>query len=154
KARLQGHENVVVSLSFSLDGTRLISGGSDFYAIVWDVETKTPLRRLSFHASPVYARFTSDGTRAVTAGTRGNDNALMLWRVADGFQFLVNGRKVWEWGMRGHAENVRSLAVSPKDTSIASGDKSGEIRLWDGETGALLKVLANQGGSAASLNFS
>jgi WD40 repeat protein len=154
KGRLQGHENVVVSLDFSSDSTRLISGSSDMHAIVWDVETKTLLRRLSFHGSPVHARFIADGTRAVTAGTSAVDKALMLWRVADGIQLLVRGRPVWEWGMRGHAENVRSLAVSPKNDSIASGDKSGEIRLWDGETGALLKVLANQGGSAASLSFS
>ena len=39
-----------------------------------------------------------------------------------------------------------ALAVSPKDGSIASGDDSGEIRLWDGKTGALKKIFAHQGG--------
>ena len=56
--------------------------------------------------------------------------------------------------MTGHGDKVHSLAVSPKDGSIASGDESGEIRLWDGKTGALKKVLAKQGGNVGSLRFS
>ena len=34
--------------------------------------------------------------------------------------------------MTGHGDKVQALAVSPTDGSIASGDVSGEIRLWDG----------------------
>ena len=37
--------------------------------------------------------------------------------------------------MTGHGDKVYALAVSPKDGSIASGDTSGEIRLWDWQTG-------------------
>jgi WD40 repeat protein len=37
---------------------------------------------------------------------------------------------------------------------IASGDASGEIRLWDGTTGRYLRTLTNQGGLVGSLRFS
>ena len=46
-----------------------------------------------------------------------------------------------------------SLAVAP-DGIVASGDESGEIRLWDGRDGRFLRVLARQGTLVGSLSFS
>ena len=143
KALLVGHSQVVNSLAFSPDSKKLISGGPDNIAIVWDIETQTLLHRLEGHRSYVHAvGFTPDGQRAVTGSY---DNTLRLWRVDDGALIAT---------MTGHGDKVYALAVSPKDGSIASGDLSGEIRLWDGKTGALKKVLANQGGPVGSLRFS
>ncbi len=143
KALLVGHSQVVNSLAFSPDGKKLISGGPDSIAIVWDIETQTLLHRLEGHRGDVHAvGFTADAQRAVTGSY---DNTLRLWRVDDGA--LIQE-------MKGHGDKVYALAVSPMDGSIASGDLSGEIRLWDGKTGALKKVLANQGGSVGSLRFS
>ena len=65
---------------------------------------------------------------------------------------MADGALVAE--MTGHGDKVQSLAVSPQDGSIASGDMSGEIRLWDGSTGAFCKVLAKQGDEVGSLSFS
>ena len=48
----------------------------------------------------------------------------------------------------------RALAVRSTDSMIASGDKSGEIRLWDGKTGQFLRTLAHQVGYVSSLSFS
>src|SRR5262249_12625704 len=88
--------------------------------------------------------FTPDGLRAVTAS---NDNTLRLWQVADGS--LVKT-------MKGHGDKVSALAVSSKDGTIASGDDSGEIRLWDGRTGNALRQapFARLGGYVGSLSFS
>jgi WD40 repeat protein len=81
KARLRGHRNKAVSLAFSPDGTKLISGSGDTSAIIWDVERGTPLHRLQGHPDFIYAvGFTPDGARAVTASY----DTLRLWRVADG----------------------------------------------------------------------
>jgi WD40 repeat protein len=55
--------------------------------------------------------------------------------------------------MQGHGNKVLSLAVS-RDGIIASGDLSGEIRLWDGQTGRLLRVLGNQQSWVGALSFS
>jgi WD40 repeat protein len=141
-ALLKGHSNVVTGIAFSPEGKKLISGGSDFAAIIWDVERKSIIHRLEGHRDAVYAvGFTPDGARAATAS---DDNTLRLWGVADGALLK---------DMTGHRDKVSALAVS-QDGRIASGDNSGEIRLWDGKTGALLKVFANQGGYVGSLQFS
>jgi WD40 repeat protein len=156
KALLKGHENVVFSLAFSPDGTRLISGSADKTAIIWGVSPVTapgdgakaaptilmPLHRLQGHTAQIYAvGFSPDGARAVTGAY---DNDLRLWHDADGQEIAV---------MKGHADKVRSVAVAP-DGTIASGDASGEIRLWNGETGAFLRTLAQQRRGVGSLSFS
>ncbi|MGC2631488.1 MAG: caspase family protein [Rhodomicrobium sp.] len=143
QALLKGHRDAVFALAFSADGKKLISGGGDSNAILWDVETQKPLHRLQGHRGQVYAvGFMPDGVRAVTGSY---DKTLRLWSVA-------NGALIKE--MAGHREKVQSLAISPVDSSIASGDVSGEIRLWDGNSGAFEKVLAKQGGVVGFLRFS
>ncbi len=150
-ALLKGHTNVVLGLSFSPDGSRLISGSLDHTAILWDsgiragVRVAEPklLHRLEGHKAVIYAvGFSPDGSRAVT-GSGNND--LRLWRVADGKELAH---------MTGHGAQVYSLAVAP-DGIVASGDWSGEIRLWEARDGRFLRILARQEGTrVGSLSFS
>jgi WD40 repeat protein len=156
KTLLKGHESSVNALAFSPDGTRLISASADTTAILWDVTPLTaprsatkaapatlmPLHQLKGHTADIYAvGFSPDGARAVTGAL---DDDLRLWRVADGQEIAV---------MKGHADKVLAVAVARGGT-VASGNISGEIRLWDGRTGAFLRTLARQGTVVGSLSFS
>ncbi|MBO0765403.1 MAG: caspase family protein [Hyphomicrobiaceae bacterium] len=153
KALLEGHRDAVVSLAFSPDGKKLISGSVDQSAMIWDVERATPLHRLKGHPDYISAlAFTPDGARAVTASGK----TLRLWRVADGT--LIKERKglFADEERKGHSSPVTALAVSSRGT-IASGDESGEIWLWDGMTAAAENMLANAaqtGLQIGSLRFS
>jgi WD40 repeat protein len=150
-ALLKGHTNVVLGLAFSPDGSRLISGSGDNTAILWDTGIRAGTRvaepkllhRLEGHKDFIYTvGFSPDGSRAVTGSY---DHDLRLWRVADGKEIAH---------MTGHGDKVSSLAVAP-DGTIASGDWSGEIRLWDSRDGRFLRVLARQEGThVGSLSFS
>jgi WD40 repeat protein len=141
-ALLKGHADVVHSLAFSPDGRNLISGSADKTAIVWDMTTREARHRLEGHKDDIHAvGFSPDGTRAVTGS---NDHDLRLWSVDSGDLLQT---------MQGHQDKVRSLAIAP-DGTIASGDWLGEIHLWDGRTGAFLKILAQQNTEAGSLSFS
>lgn len=80
--RLKGHTNIVLSLAFSPDGNRLISGSNDNSAILWNVGDHNLVHRLTGHTLRVSAvAFTPDGARAVSAS---DDSTLRLWRVTDG----------------------------------------------------------------------
>jgi len=141
-ALLVGHTDVVLGLAFSPDSKYLISGSGDHNAIIWDVATRSLKHRLEGHTDAIYAvGFTPDNARAVTGSF---DLALRLWSVADGSELAH---------MIGHETKIRSLAVAP-DGNIASGDQSGKIWLWDGKTGAYIKILAQQAAEVGSLVFS
>lgn len=51
---LEGHSNWVVSLAFSADGKRLISGAGDSTTRVWDVEAGMEIGRIRFKGASTY----------------------------------------------------------------------------------------------------
>ena len=139
---LKGHDDAVLSLDFSPDGDRLVSGSTDDTAIIWDLHSKTPLYRLTGHQGDVNAaRFTADGSAVVTAS---DDDTLKLWDVTDGTLLRT---------LTGHTDKVVALAVSVRDGTVASGGLDGTIRLWDLHTGRTVKEIT-QGTEVMSLSFS
>ncbi len=74
-----GHRQAVVSLSWSVDGRRLVTGGGDNTARVWDIETGALLRTLSSPKGFVRgignavraAQFVADRDEVVIAGSDG-----------------------------------------------------------------------------------
>ena len=65
---LRGHSSGVTSVSFSPDGTQIVTGSIDKRAMIWDAKTGTrigePLKGHSGRISSV--SFSPDGTRIVT----------------------------------------------------------------------------------------
>jgi len=151
-ALLKGHESTVYGLAFSPDSSRLVSGqgGQNAFAIIWDsglrggsfVARPKLLHRLEGHKAQIYAvGFSPDGSRAVTGSF---DHNLRLWRVTDGKEIAH---------MPGHGDKVYSIAVAPNGI-VASGDLSGEIRLWDGRDGRSLRTMGKQKTAVGALSFS
>ena len=54
----------------------------------------------------------------------------------------------------GHAHDVNSVAFSPDGGTIASGSGDGTVRLWDTESGRLLRVLAGHSDWVVGVAFS
>jgi WD40 repeat protein len=138
----QGHDDAVLSLDFSPDGDRLVSGSTDDTAIIWDVASRKALHRLSGHKGDVNAaRFTADASGVVTAS---DDNTLKLWDARDGALIST---------LTGHQDKVLAIAVSLRDGQVASGALDGTIKFWDLVNGRVLKEI-NQGTEVMSLAFS
>jgi WD40 repeat protein/DNA-binding SARP family transcriptional activator len=77
---LRGHTGEVGSLSFSADGRRLVSGGADGTARVWDVRTHREIGApLDAHTGAVNAVALSRDSRTVITG--GRDQLLRVWDV-------------------------------------------------------------------------
>lgn len=159
--RLRAHTSVVFGLSFSADGRKLISSSSDNSVIVWQAPTSDTdnadwsrgykVHKLEGHTERIYSvRFLPGGKRAVSSSY---DKTIRVWDLETGDLAGI---------MTGHPEGVRSLSVAP-DGSIASGDRGGEVRIWDaavvaglknGETTRRSRYLTNQGGLVGRLEFS
>jgi WD40 repeat protein len=160
EALLKGHDNVVWALAFSGDSTRLISGSFDKTAIVWDLATRRQMLRLSGHAGQIKAvAFAHDGERVVT----GSDDETLRLSAADGRPIaeMTEHKRLSERAAaereaspRNKEKNkyaplpagVTTVAASPSEPVIASGDTTGTVLLWDGRTGAFLRELARPGG--------
>jgi hypothetical protein len=67
-ATLTGHTATVTDVSFSPDGTRVVTASVDKTARIWAAATGQPIAILTGHQSLVFdALFSTDGTRVVTA---------------------------------------------------------------------------------------
>ncbi|MGE0211497.1 MAG: hypothetical protein AB7S41_07370 [Parvibaculaceae bacterium] len=139
----RGHQDAILSLSFSPDGSTLASGAADDVAVVWNVESRQPLARLEGHKGDVnIVRFNADGSRLYTGS---DDRTVGIWDAASGGRLAT---------LEGHQDLVLSLAVSASDGTLASGGFDRTIRLWNGDTGESLGTLEGGMSNIMGLSFS
>ncbi|CAE7119112.1 unnamed protein product [Rhizoctonia solani] len=121
-----GHTNWVQSVSFSPNGTWLVSGSGDNTVRIWDVERGTTIvGPLEEHTEWVRsAVFSPDGARIVSCS---DDASIRFWDARSG---RMAGNPY-----RGHIGRVHSAVFSPCGTYIASGGYDTTVCLWDIRTG-------------------
>jgi WD40 repeat protein len=119
--KLAGSGTAVNELAFSPDGGTLASGSEDGSIALWDAAAGTRKRTLHGHALGIVAlRFSPDGA-ALAAADDSPD--IIDWDPASGkllHTFTIAGYSL-----------ITSMAVSPDQKFLASGDSKGRILLWD-----------------------
>ncbi len=79
---LSGYQGTVMSMSFSSDGTKLVTASADGEVRIWSVPGWKLLETLSGHKGPVrWAEFSPNG-RLVVSG--GEDDTVRIWSADDG----------------------------------------------------------------------
>jgi len=139
---LEGHDGDVISITFSPDGKKMLSGGEDCNLRLWDVSTGECLKILEGHSHEVSAVAISPcGTFALSGSC---DHTVRLWDLAQGHCIKE---------LLGHTASIISIAFSPDGTLIISGSDDETIRLWNCE-GLLLHVLQGHSDYVTSVAFS
>jgi tetratricopeptide (TPR) repeat protein len=125
--RLAGHTDWVLSVSFSPDGRRLLTGSKDKTVRLWDVATGEEAARFEGHTDKVWSvLFTPDG-RFIVSGSA--DRSVRLWDISSGRELR-----------RFDARTNRGVALSPDGRLALTGSLSdGMVRLWELETGRELR---------------
>jgi predicted NACHT family NTPase len=149
---LRGHTDSVSSVAFSPDGQVLASGSWDHTVRRWQVEAGELLSTLEGHTSGV--AFSPDGELLASGSA---DQTVQLWRPEDGE--LLRTLEV-------HT-SVTSVAFSPDGELLGSGSVDGHepgtrttvqargtVRLWQVETGQLLRTLKGHTDGVTSVAFS
>jgi WD40 repeat protein len=142
-AVLKGHLNVVLTVAFSPDGSRLASGSYDNTVAIWDGLTGALIAVLKGHSGPVQTvAFSPDGSRLASGS---DDGAVRLWDGLTGAPITT---------LEGHLGSVRTVAFSPDGSSLVSGSDYEIVKLWDGLTGACIKSLKGHSNDVLTVAFS
>ena len=121
------HTDWVSSISFSRDGTRMVSGSHDRTIRIWNVVTRKLIHKLKNRSGPIQSvSFSWDGTRVASGDWFGT---IKIWDAETGKILQV---------LKGHTGNITSLSFSPDGKRVASGSDDG-IRIWEGDRLALMK---------------
>lgn len=122
---LEGHVNCVNSVSFSSDGSQIVSASDDKTIRVWSRSEEDHKWRsvvLSGHTDCVSsANFSPDGHRIVTAS---DDNSVRVWS---------RGAEDGSWkseALDGHKRGVNSVSFSPDNSQIVSASDDNTVRVW------------------------
>ncbi|MEE0882640.1 MAG: PEGA domain-containing protein, partial [Bacteroidales bacterium] len=140
---LNGHSDDVYSVSYSPDGTKIVSGSLDKTVKIWDVNTGQCLKTLEGHSNVVTSvAYSPDGRKIVSVS---GDKTIKIWDANTG-QCLKT--------LEGHSYWIKSVAYSPDGTKIISGSADKTIKIWDANTGKCLKTLEGHTNSVFSVAYS
>jgi WD40 repeat protein len=139
-SQLFGHRDVVYGVSWSPDGSTLVSCSRDTTLKLWEVETGLLLSTLTGHRGFV-----------VAVGWSPDGNKLASGSLA--------GVKIWDAGTGAllrdlDTEFIYCLDWSRDSRRVAAGTYSGAIVVWDADTGTQQMVLTGHLGPVNSLSWS
>ena len=119
---LIGHSSFVYSVSYSPDGTKIVSGSLDNTVKIWDANTGQCLKTLEGHSETVNSvAYSTDGTKIISGS---GDETVKIWDANTG-ECLET--------LEGHSKGVYSVAFSPDGKRIISGSSDETIKIWGEE---------------------
>lgn len=122
--QLAGHTHDVPDVSYSPDGSLLVTASTDATARIWSADTGEVIQVLKHDKGIDSAEFSPDGLRVVTASF---DRTIRIWDVATGAQ-LAKFDDV----------DPYRASFTPDGCCVVAGSHTGEIRIRDAETGAMI----------------
>ncbi len=136
--QIKGHTNLILSIDFSPDSSKIVSSSMDQTARIWDVNTGLELNNLNDHLDWVtVARFSPDGDYVLTGSL---DGTVILWDAN-------TGKPIHKFV--GNSGNIRDLKFVSSNQFI-SASESGNLIVWDIRN-ALLVSHFRLGGSHTTL---
>lgn len=126
----EGHTHHVMDVGWRPDGKFLASAGADNNVKVWDYEKGEQARTIQAHQKQV--------TRLVFVGktntflTASGDQSVKLWNVENG-----GNQRTFSGG----TDFVYAVAASADGKLVATGGEEGVVRLYNGDSAALIKPL-------------
>ncbi|MCL4875036.1 MAG: protein kinase [Anaerolineae bacterium] len=176
--RLLDHNEWSWGVAFSPDGNYALSSSGAFsddkgnnVILYWDIETGEILQTLEGHIDTVYnVAFNADGTQAVSGSW---DRTAILWDLTTGEMIRQFGTplsrseateeelsrrgadgKLAPYEGEGHGGRVFGAVFSLDERYIITGAGDSDIRIWDIETGEVVRRLTGHTGAVNAIDLS
>ena len=118
---LFGHVQEVRALTFSSDGTFLVSGSNDYTINLWDIQTGGVIKIFYGHTSYVLSVSISSDCTMIASGSL--DDTIRLWDIQTGECCHIIG---------GHKKPVNSVSFFPRNPQLLmSASHDHTVRQWN-----------------------
>ncbi|MDC1069032.1 choice-of-anchor D domain-containing protein [Candidatus Kapabacteria bacterium] len=132
----------IMSLAYSLDGSKIISGSSFLTCNIWDADSGDELVTLEGHQDDIFSvSFSPDGNNILTGSL---DETARIWDANTGEEIMILK----------HPDDVQSAVYSPDGTKIVTSCDDKEVKIWDAKSGNLIKRLIGHTDEVSSVAFS
>jgi len=129
---LSGHKGAIRSLKFSRDSTRLASASADRTLRVWQMSNAELLAQVRVDAEINAVTWLDRNSRIASGGA---DSLVRLWRLASDKPELIPDKE-----LQGHEGSITALEIIPSASpQLISGSADGSLRIWNVETGRLMR---------------
>ncbi|MER3494835.1 MAG: serine/threonine protein kinase [Mastigocladus sp. ERB_26_2] len=149
---LYGHSSPVKSVAFSLEGI-LASGSWDKTVKLWNITTGQEISTLIGHQLQVSAVTFSPQSHLLASASF--DRTIRLWDLSS---LDTQTQKKFEncpcYSLCGHAWAVLTVAFSPDGKILATGSDDNTIKLWNVNTGQVIRTLLGHSWSVLVVAFS
>ncbi len=133
----------IMSIAFSPDGKRIVTGHDNNIATLWNAETAQESLTFNKHASMLTSEsFSPDGKRILLGGL---DHTVKVFDTETASELL---------SLEGHSGMIFSMSFSPEGKQIATTSEDKTVKLWDAETGQEITTLAGHSENVVSVVFS
>ncbi|MEN8231015.1 MAG: WD40 repeat domain-containing protein [Bacteroidota bacterium] len=122
--RMQGHEDVTMSVSISPDNRWIASGSNDLTIKIWDMESRQVVKTLHGPTQDVYDVAFSPDSRLLAVASK--DRSIRIYHLED--EKLIHL-------LKGHQDMVMEVAFSPDGHYLVSGSADRSLMLWDVASG-------------------
>jgi len=118
-AILSGHTKCVRSLTFSSDGTSLVSGSDDKAIQLWDVQTGGVIMAFHGHTSGVLSVSISADNTTIASGSV--DSTIRLWNLQTGGCYHIMEPQ----------DHVKCVSFSPTHSQYLISTSGNKVQQWD-----------------------
>lgn len=140
---LKGHESVTRSISFSHDGSSLVTASNDGTVRIWDISKGKCKKVMRDDGKFMLSATYSPDDSYIAAASY--DKYVRIWSA-------VSGKLIHK--LEGHTDIVTNVSFSPDGGMLASGSEDNTVCIWDTNTWECKRVLKGHNRFVTSTVFS
>ncbi|KAI8324811.1 WD40 repeat-like protein [Martensiomyces pterosporus] len=130
-AVLESHQQSVFDVAWREDSAAVVSASFDRTCIEWDIESKAAATRLQCSGLVQCVRYSTHNPRVVYAGD------------SSGFISIHDTRQPQEaTKLSNDGAMVNTMFCFNDETRLVSGDRNGEIKMWDVRIGKFMRLVS------------